>query len=154
MNTAMKLGVSSLLLSLAAGLAAFAPAASAQSTSTGLIRNAAHGGCLTVSSTGLAIFQACNGSAVQQWTQINLGSHVLLRNAATGRCLDTLASGATVFSSACNGNVGSQRWSRFFVGTGAARFQSAVSPRFLASDTTLKVVTAPYSSSALQVWLF
>jgi hypothetical protein len=161
MNTHSKHGLSLLVLSLAAAFAAFAPEASAQSTTTGPIRNAAHGFCLTASSsTGLAVAQPCNGSSAQQWTQVNLGSHFIVKNVATGRCLDTYASATQVFTSTCNSYLATQRWNRLNVGTTAALYRSAANGRMLTSDSvmsaynTFKVVTAPQSGSALQVWLY
>lgn len=149
MNATMKLGVSSVLLMLAGGLATYAPTASAQ---VAPLKNTGNGRCLAVNASGGAITQACNGSAVQRWTQTNTGSGFLIRNGATGLCLNSSA--GSVFTSACNSGNPSQRWVRLNISAASARYRSSATGLFVGSTSTGAVVAGPGSASPLQIWAY
>jgi hypothetical protein len=155
MNATMRLGLSSVLLICAGGLAAYAPAASAQ---VAPLKNKATGRCLAVDATGFAIAQACNGTAaIQKWSQIDTGSGVLIKNNFTGRCLDGDPSAfALVFSSACNPAIASQRWIRLNtgVGTTTARYKSSVTGWFLENQGPRAVFSGVISADLSQIWSF
>jgi hypothetical protein len=150
MNATMKLGLSSVLLILAGGLAAYAPAASAQ---VAPLKNAGNGRCLAVSTTGDALTQPCGTSSSQIWAQTNTGSGFLIRNTFTGRCLDNNGAG-NVFTSTCNSAIASQRWLRVNVGPTAARFRSVATGRYLDSTGPGAVFSGPGSASSLQIWAY
>ncbi len=153
MNATMKLALSSVLLMLAGGLAAYAPAASAQATT---LKNTGNGRCLaTIVTSGAAVTQVCSGAAInpQLWTQTNTGSGFLIRNTFTGRCLDSNVAG-NVFTSTCNSTIASQRWLRLNIGPTTARFRSSASGLFLQSTPTGAVLSGPGSTSSLQIWAY
>ncbi len=149
MNATMKLSMSSILLVLAGGLAAYAPAASAQ---VAPLKNVGNSRCLAVSSTGAGITQVCAGTAIQRWTQTAVSGGFLLRNGATGLCLNN-SGGTSVITSACNAGVASQRWARQNVTATSARFRSA-SGLYLDSTSVGAVSAAPFNGSSLQIWQF
>ncbi|MES2672185.1 MAG: ricin-type beta-trefoil lectin domain protein [Pseudomonadota bacterium] len=149
MNATMKLGVSSVLLMLAGGLATYAPTASAQ---VAPLKNTGNSRCMAVNASGGAITQACNGSTIQRWTQTNTGSGFLIRNAATGLCLNSNA--GSVFTSACNSGNPSQRWLRLNVSATSARYRSSATGLFVGSTSTGAVVVGPGSASPLQIWAY
>lgn len=151
MNATMRLGLSSVLLICAGGLAAYAPAASAQ---VAPLKNTGNGRCLAVNTTGGAITQACNGTAaIQKWSQTNTGSGFLIKNALTGRCLDSNAAGA-VFTSACNAANPSQRWLKQNISLTNARYRSSATGFFLDSTGPGAVFSGPFNANPLQIWAY
>jgi hypothetical protein len=152
MNATIRLGLSSVLLMVAGGLAAYAPAASAQ---TSTLKNAQNGRCLAANSTGVTVTQVCSGAAIypQVWTQIPSGSAFLIRNAVNGRCLDNNAAG-NVFTSPCNSASPTQRWVRVNASATAARFRSVGTNRYFGSSSTGAIVTTFTPSSALFIWQY
>ncbi len=151
MNATIRLGLSSVLLICAGGLAAYAPAASAQ---VAPLKNTGNGRCLAVNTTGGAITQACNGTAaIQKWAQTNTGSGFLIKNAFTGRCLDSNAAG-TVFTSLCNPAIASQRWLKLGVSATTARYRSSATGLFLDSTGPGAVFSGPGSANPLQIWAY
>jgi hypothetical protein len=151
MNAAMRLGLSSVLLLLAGGLAAFAPAASAQ---VAPIKNTGTGDCLAVSTiTGVAITQACNTSSIQIWSQANTGSGFLIKNVVNGNCLTNTATG-TITTTPCNPAIANQRWLRQNIGPATARYKSVATGLFLSSTTAGVVSTSAASTSPLQIWSY
>lgn len=150
MNATMKLGLSSVLLMLAGGLMAYAPAASAQVTP---LKNTGNSRCLAANTAGAAITQPCSGSTIQTWTQTNTGSGFLIKNAATGRCLDSNAAGS-VFTSTCNSTIASQRWLRLNVSGTTARYRSSATGLFLGSTSAGAVLAGAGSASPLQIWAY
>jgi hypothetical protein len=150
MNATIKLGLSSVLLMLAGGFAAYSPAASAQ---VAPLKNTGNSRCLAVNAAGGAITQLCNGSAIQTWVQNNTASGFLLRNASTNRCLDSNAAGS-VFTSPCNATIRTQLWRRLNTSITTARFISVGTSRYLESTVAGAVFSNPAPGGALQVWAF
>ena len=152
MNTTIRLGLSSVLLMLAGGLTAYAPAASAQ---TSTLKNTGNGRCLASNAVGAVGTQICSGAAInpQVWTQINAGSSFLIRNTGTGRCLDSNAAG-NVFTSPCNAASATQRWVRLNTSTTMARFKSVGTNRYLGSSSTGAVFTNATAAGAPFVWQY
>lgn len=150
MNASMKLGLSTVALLVAGGLAAYAPDASAQ---VGPLKNTGNSRCLTVTSTGAAITQPCNGSGIQAWSQGSTAAGYLLKNVATGRCLDRNAAG-TVFTSACNSGVRSQLWIRLNTAATTARFRSSVDGLMLNSTAAGAINLVPGAANPLQIWAY
>ena len=153
MNVTIRLGLSSVLLMLAGGLAAYAPAASAQTTT---LKNAGNGRCLaTNAASGAALTQLCSGAAInpQIWNQINTGSGFLIKNTVTGRCLDNNATGS-VFTSPCNAAVASQRWLRLNTSPTAARFRSVGTLRYLDNTAAGAIFSNLALGGTLQIWAF
>jgi hypothetical protein len=151
MNATMRLGLSSVLLLLAGGLAAYAPAALAQ---VAPLKNTGTGDCLTVNTTtGVAITQACNTSSIQIWSQANTGSGFLIKNVVTGNCLNNTVTG-TIITTPCNPAIANQRWLRQNVGPTTARYKSVATGLFLTSTTGGAVLSSPASTSPLQIWSY
>lgn len=151
MNATMRLGLLSVLLLLAGGLAAYAPAASAQ---VAPIKNTGTGDCLAVNAiTGVAITQGCGTSGLQIWAQVNTGFGFLIKNVATGNCLNNTVTG-TIITAPCNPAIANQRWLRQNVGPTTARYKSVVTGLFLSSTILGAVVTGPASTSPMQVWSY
>jgi hypothetical protein len=150
MNTTMRPGLSSVLLLLVGGLAAYAPAASAQ---VAPIKNTGTGDCLAVSTiTGAAITQACNTSSIQIWSQANTGSGFLIKNVVNGNCLANTVTG-TITTTPCNPAIANQRWLRQNIGPATARYKSVATGLFL-SITAGVVSTSAASTSPLQIWSY
>ncbi len=107
MNATMRLGLSSvLLLLLAGGLAAYAPAASAQ---VAPLKNTGTGDCLAVNTiTGVAITQVCGTSGVQIWAQVNTGSGFLIKNIVNGNCLTNTVTG-TITTTPCSPAIANRK---------------------------------------------
>jgi hypothetical protein len=168
MNATIKLGVSSVLLMLGGGLAAYAPTASAQ-VAPGQLRSTGNGRCLAVipnpSAVNLQVAtQPCNAlSAQQRWAQELIpGTSVFrIRNIGTSpaRCLDINA--GTIFASPCNTAVAGQRWVRQITTGGliSARFRSVSNGRYL-DNTSAGVVYGNTNlvpsglGAALQIWAY
>jgi hypothetical protein len=153
MNATIRLGLSSVLLMLAGGLAAYAPAASAQTTT---LKNTGNGRCLAENVVpATAVTQVCSGAAInpQVWSQINTGSGFLIRNTFTGRCLDNNPAGS-VFTSPCNSTVRSQLWRRLNTSVTTARFISIGTTRYLESTAAGAVFSNPAPGGSLQIWAF
>jgi Ricin-type beta-trefoil lectin domain len=154
MNATIRLGLSSVFMMLAGGLAAYAPAASAQATT---LKNAGNGRCLaTNAASGAAVTQVCNGAAInpQLWTQTNTGSGFLIKNTVTGRCLDNNTTG-NVFTSPCNSTIASQRWLRLNSSSPAAvRFRSVGTQRYLDNTAAGAVFSNLALGGTLQIWAF
>jgi len=152
MNATIKLGLSSVLLMLAGGLAAYAPAASAQ---TSTLKNAQNGRCLAANSTGVTVTQVCSGAAIypQVWTQIPSGSAFLIRNAVNGRCLDNNAAG-NVFTSPCNAASATQRWLRLNTSATTARFRSVGTNRYFGSSPAGSIISSTTPTGAPFVWQY
>jgi hypothetical protein len=152
MNATIRLGLSSVLLMLAGGLAAYAPAASAQ---TSTLQNTGNGRCLAGNALGAVGTQNCFGAAIipQVWAQINTGSSFLIRNTVTGRCLDSNAAGS-VFTSPCNSTIATQRWVRLNTSATTARFRSVGTNRYLGSSSTGAVFTNATAAGAPFVWRY
>lgn len=146
MNATMKLGVSSVLLLLAGGLAVYAPAAMAQ---VAPLKNTGNARCLAVNASGGAVTQTCNGSAIQRWSQTNTGSGFLIKNVATGLCLNSSAGTAP-----CNAGVASQRWIRLNMSATTARYRSSATGLYLGSTSAGAIVIGPASGSPLQTWAY
>lgn len=155
MNATIRLGLSSVLLMCAGGLAAYAPAASAQVAP--LIKNTGNGRCLAATvASGAAVTQICSGAAInpQLWTQINIAPGVfLLRNNGTGKCLDNNAAGG-VFTSGCNSAIATQRWQRQNASATTARYRSIGTGLFLTSTGPGAVFSGPFSANPLQIWAY
>lgn len=152
MNAAIRLGLSSVLLMVAGGLAAYAPAALAQ---TSTLKNAATGRCLAGNALGAVVTQICSGAAIypQVWAQVNTGSGFLIRNTTTGRCLDNNAAGG-VFTSPCNAASPTQRWVRVNASATAARYRSVGTNRYFGSSSTGAIVTSFSPSGTPFIWLY
>jgi hypothetical protein len=152
MNATIKLGLSSVLLMLAGGLAAYAPAALAQ---TSTLKNTGNGRCLASTAGGTVITQVCSGAAIspQVWAQINTGSGFLIRNTGTGRCLNISATGA-VSTSPCNSATASQRWIRLNATARSARFRSVSTNRYFGSSPTGAIITSLTPTGAPFVWQY
>jgi hypothetical protein len=137
---------------VAGGLAAYAPAASAQ---TSTLKNTGNGRCLATNGSGAALTQICSGAVInpQVWAQINTGSGFLIRNTTTGRCLNSSATGS-VFTSPCNSTIATQRWLRLNTSATTARFRSAGTNRYLGSSSTGAVFTNATAPGALFVWRY
>jgi Cytolethal distending toxin A/C domain len=152
MNATIRLGLSSVLLMLAGGLAAYAPAASAQ---TSTLKNTGNGRCLATNGSGATLTQICSGAVInpQVWAQVNTGSGFLIRNIGTGRCLDNNAAG-NVFTSPCNAASATQRWVRLNTSARAARFRSIGTNRYFGSSSTGAVISSFTPSGALFVWQY
>lgn len=151
MNTTMRLGLSSVLLLLAGGLAAYAPAASAQ---VAPLKNTGTGNCLAVNTTtGVAITQVCGTSGLQIWAQINTGTGFLIKNVVTGNCLNNTVTG-TIITTPCNPAIANQRWLRQNVGPTTARYKSVANGLFLSSTTAGVVSSSAASASPLQIWSY
>ena len=151
MNATMRLGLSSVLLLLAGGLAAYAPAASAQ---VAPLKNTGTGDCLAVNTiTGVAITQVCGTSGLQIWAQANTGSGFLIKNVATGNCLTNTVTG-TITTTPCSPAIANQRWLRQNVGPMTARYKSVVTGLFLSSTSAGVVSSSAASASPLQIWAY
>jgi serine/threonine-protein kinase len=152
MNATIRLGLSSVLLMVAGGLAAYAPAALAQ---TSTLKNAATGRCLAGNATGSVTTQICSGAAInpQVWAQVNTGSGFLIRNTGTGRCLDNNAAG-NVFTSPCNAASATQRWVRVNSSATAARYRSVGTNRYFGSSSTGAIVTSFSPSGTPFIWQY
>jgi hypothetical protein len=152
MNATIRLGLSSVLLMVAGGLAAYAPAALAQ---TSTLKNAGNGRCLAGNAVGAVVTQICSGAAInpQVWAQVNTGSGFLIRNTATGRCLDNNAAGA-VFTSPCNASSPTQRWVRVNASATAARYRSVGTNRYFGSSSTGAIVTSFSPSGTPFIWQY
>jgi len=147
----MRLGLSSVLLLLAGGLAAYAPTASAQ---VAPLKNTGNSRCLAVNTTtGVAITQVCGTSGVQIWAQVNTGSGFLIKNVVTGNCLNNTATG-TIITTPCSPAIANQRWLRQNVGPATARYKSVATGLFLSSTTAGVVSTSAASASPLQIWSY
>jgi hypothetical protein len=142
MNATIRLGLTSVLLMLAGGLTAYAPAAFAQ---TSLIRNVGiPGRCLAVRDLDNYVRNvSCNASDSKQiWTQVPVASGVfLIRNAATGRCVASAVYGGGLQARACDSTLGTHRWRRSGT-SGAAFFQSVASSKYLYALATGSVTTS------------
>lgn len=168
MNATIKLGMSSVLLMLAGGLAAYAPTASAQVEPVQL-KSTGNGRCLAVipnpSAVNLLVAaQPCAAASAQQrWAQelIPGTAFFRIRNIGTSpaRCLDINA--GTVFASPCNNAIAGQRWARQITAGGSisARFRSASNGRYLDNTSagvvygnTNLVLSGP--GAALQIWAY
>jgi hypothetical protein len=147
----MRPGLSSvLLLLLVGGLAAYAPAASAQ---VAPLKNTGTGDCLAVNTiTGAAITQACGTSGLEIWAQINTGSGFLIKNVVNGNCLTNTVTG-TITTTPCNPAIANQRWLRQNIGPATARYKSVVTGLFLESTSGV-VSTSAASTSPLQIWSY
>jgi hypothetical protein len=153
MNAAIKVGLSSVLLMLAGGLAVYAPAASAQTTT---LKNTGNGRCLAENvPLATTVTQVCSGPSInpQVWNQINTGSGFLIRNTFTGRCLDNNTAGG-VFTSPCNASIRSQLWRRLNTSVTTARFVSVGTNRYLESTPAGTVFSNLAPGGALQIWAF
>ena len=151
MNATMRLGLSSVLLLLVGGLAAYAPAASAQ---VAPLKNTGTGDCLAVNTiTGVAITQVCGTSGLQTWAQVNTGSGFLIKNVVTGNCLNNTVTG-TIITTPCSPAIANQRWLRQNVGPTTARYKSLVTGLFLSSTIAGAVLSSPASTSPLQIWSY
>ena len=151
MNATMRLGLSSVLLLLAAGLAAYAPAASAQ---VAPLKNTGTGDCLAVNTTtSVAITQVCGTSGLQIWAQVNTGSGFLIKNVVTGNCLNNTVTG-TIITTPCSPAIANQRWLRQNVGPTTARYKSVATGLFLSSTSAGVVSSSAVSTSPLQVWSY
>jgi hypothetical protein len=136
---------------LAGGLAAYAPAASAQ---VAPLKNTGTGDCLAVNTiTGVAITQVCGTSSLQTWAQVNTGSGFLIKNVATGSCLNNTVTG-TIITTPCNPAIANQRWLRQNIGPATARYKSVATGLFLSSTTAGVVSTSAASTSPLQIWSY
>ncbi len=155
MNATIKLGLSSVLLMLAA---AYAPAVSAQVV-TGPIKNTGNFRCLAVNTlviTGAPVTQTCNAaSAIQKWVQTpNPGPPFFqIKNVGTGRCLDISPAGV-LSTSACNLAIASQRWQRLNTGATTARFRSVPTGRYLESTPAGAVFSNLAPGGNPQIWAF
>jgi len=151
MNATMRLGLSSVLLLLAGGLATYAPAASAQ---VAPLKNTGTGNCLAVNTiTNVAITQVCGTSGLQIWAQINTGTGFLIKNIVTGNCLNNTVTG-TIITTPCNPAIANQRWLRQNVGPTTARYKSVATGLFLSSTTAGVVSSSAASASPLQIWSY
>ena len=152
MNATMRLGLSSVLLLLAGGLAAYAPAASAQ---VAPLKNTGNGRCLAVSTTtNVANTQVCGTSGLEIWAQVNTGSGFLIKNVVTGNCLNNTVTG-TITTTPCSPAIANQRWLRQNVGPTTARYKSVVTGLFLSGPIGgVPVLTSPASASPLQIWSY
>ncbi len=154
MNATIRLGLSSVLLMCAGGLAAYAPAASAQ---VAPLKNTGNGRCLaTNAANGAVLTQSCNGAAINPyiWNQINISPGFFqIRNTVTLRCLDNNTSGG-VFTSACNTANPNQRWMRQNTTPTTARFKSLGTARYLESTATGAVVSNSVPGGNPQIWAF
>ena len=151
MNATMRLGLSSVLLLLAGGLAAYAPAASAQ---VAPLKNTGSGDCLAVNTiTGVTITQVCGTSGLQIWAQANTGSGFLIKNVVTGNCLNNTVTG-TIITTPCNPAIANQRWLRQNVGPTTARYKSVATGLFLSSAIGGAVLSSAASTSPLQIWSY
>lgn len=151
MNATMRLGLSSVLLLLAGGLAAYAPAASAQ---VAPLKNTGTGNCLAVNTiTGVAITQICGTSGVQIWAQVNTGSGFLIKNIVNGNCLTNTVTG-TITTTPCSPAIANQRWLKQNVGPTTARYKSVVTGLFLSSTSAGVVSSSAASASPLQIWSY
>jgi hypothetical protein len=133
MNATIRLGLSSVLLMVAGGLSAYAPAAFAQ---TSQIRNVGiTGRCLTYVDLGGTSHYArnatCNaGDAKQIWTQVPVGGgYFLLKNVATGRCLASAQTAQGLNIRACDPTLWTHQWQR--TATGTTFFKSRAAGRYL-----------------------
>lgn len=151
MNATMRLGLSFVLLLLAGGLVAYAPAASAQ---VAPLKNTGSGDCLAVNTiTGVAITQACGTSGLQIWAQVNTGSGFLIKNIVTGNCLNNTVTG-TIITAPCSPAIANQRWLRQNVGPTTARYKSVVTGLFLSNTSVGVVSSSAASTSPLQIWSY
>ena len=150
MNATIRLGLSSVLLMVAGGLAAYAPAALAQ---TSPLKNTGNGRCLASNAAGAVLTQTCSGASLQVWAQVNTGSGFLIRNLANGRCLDNNAAGS-VFTSPCNSASATQRWVRVNASATAARFRSVGTNRYFGSSPAGAIISSFTPSGAPFVWQY
>ncbi len=152
MNATIRLGLSSVLLVVAGGLAAYAPAAFAQ---TSTLKNTGNGRCLASNAAGTVLTQICNGAAInpQVWAQVNTGSGFLIRNTRTGRCLDNNAAGR-VFTSPCNAASATQRWLRLNTSATTARFRSVGTNRYFGSSPAGSIISSTTPTGAPFVWQY
>jgi hypothetical protein len=141
MNATIRLGLTSVLLMLAGGLTAYAPAAFAQ---TSLIRNVGiPGRCLAVRDIDIYVRnESCRaGDPRHMWTQVALpGGFIALRNAATGRCVASAVYGGGLQARACDYTLWTHQWRR--TATGTTYFQSRASGFYLNAFATGMVSTS------------
>lgn len=141
MNATIRLGLTSVLLMVAGGLSAYAPAAFAQ---TSLIRNVGiPGRCLAVRDLDNYVRNvACNASDSRQiWTQVPLaGGYFALRNAATGRCVASAVYAGGLQARACDYSLWTHQWLR--TASGTTYFQSRASGFYLNALATGSISTS------------
>lgn len=151
MNASIKLGLSTVALLVAGGLAAYAPTASAQIAplkNTGFVN-----GCLTLSSTGAPVVQPCNGSSAQVWSQVPVGGLFQLRNPAKNACI-LVRTPTSIVTAPCDNTVAAQRFIRKNISATSYRFESTafLGGHLQSTSTGSALVLAGFSTNPLQIW--
>jgi hypothetical protein len=152
MKATIKLGLSSVLLMVAGGLAAYAPAAFAQ---TSQIKNVGiPGRCLAVRLTdNAARNENCTGAANQLWTQVAVSGGVVLQNVGTGLCLLSTQQPSTgaLIAVPCSFAT-TQQWQR--IGTGTVRFRAVSGGRYLNAIVSGSVSTSVSGTVGTSGWQY
>jgi hypothetical protein len=141
MNATIRLGLTSVLLMVAGGLSAYAPAAFAQTSM--IVNTSLVGRCLAVRDIDIYVRnESCRaGDARHMWTQVALpGGFVALRNVATGRCVASAGYPGGLQHRVCDYTLWTHQWRR--TATGTTYFQSRASGFHLNALATGSVSTS------------